>query len=125
MTGRDLVPIDPKRYARDKARVERGFWNKVRWTLGHVPFVEEAVAAYYCALDPQTPVQVKAVLLAALAYFVVPADMIPDFIAGVGFTDDATVLAAAVAIVAPAITERHRDKARNALRPEGPDREAA
>ena len=125
MTGRDLVPIDPKRYARDKARVERGFWRKVRWTLGHVPFVEEAVAAYYCALDPRTPVQVKAVLLAALAYFVVPADMIPDFIAGVGFTDDATVLAAAVAIVAPAITERHRDKARNALRPEGPDREAA
>ena len=125
MTGRDLVPIDPKRYARDKARVERGFWRKVRWTLGRVPFVEEAVAAYYCALDPRTPVQVKAVLLAALAYFVVPADMIPDFIAGVGFTDDATVLAAAVAIVAPAITERHRDKARNALRPEGPDREAA
>ena len=125
MTGRDLVPIDPKRYARDKARVERGFWRKVHWTLGRVPFVEEAVAAYYCALDPRTPVQVKAVLLAALAYFVVPADMIPDFIAGVGFTDDATVLAAAVAIVAPAITERHRDKARNALRPEGPDREAA
>ena len=125
MTGRDLVPIDPKRYARDKARVERGFWRKVRWTLGHVPFVEEAVAAYYCALDPRTPVQVKAVLLAALAYFVVPADMIPDFIAGVGFTDDATVLAAAVAIVAPAITEQHRDKARKALRPEGPDREAA
>jgi uncharacterized membrane protein YkvA (DUF1232 family) len=125
MTGRDLVPIDPKRYARDKARVERGFWRKVRWTLGHVPFVEEAVAAYYCALDPRTPVQVKAVLLAALAYFVVPADMIPDFIAGVGFTDDAAVLAAAIGIVAPAITERHRDKARHALRPEGPDREAA
>ena len=125
MTGRDLVPIDPKRYARDKARVERGFWNKVRWTLGHVPFVEEAVAAYYCALDPRTPVQVKAVLLAALAYFVVPADMIPDFIAGLGFSDDAAVLAAAIGIVAPAITERHRDKARKALHPEGPDREAA
>ena len=125
MAGRDLVPVDPKRYARDKARVEQGFWDKVRRTLGRVPFVEEAVAAYYCALDPKTPVQVKAVLLAALAYFVVPADMIPDFIAGVGFTDDATVLAAALAIVAPAITERHRDKARKALRPEGPDREAA
>ncbi len=125
MTGRDLVPIDPKRYARDKARVERGFWSKVRWTLGFVPFVEEAVAAYYCALDPKTPLQVKAVLLGALAYFVVPADMIPDFIAGLGFTDDAAVLAAAIGIVAPAITEQHRDKARNALRPADPDREAA
>lgn len=125
MTGRDLVPVDENRYARDKARVERDFWSKVRWTLGHVPFVEEAVAAYYCALDPKTPLQVKGVLLGALAYFVVPADLIPDFIAGLGFSDDAAVLAAAIGIVAPAITERHREKARSALRPERSDREAA
>ena len=85
MTGRELVPIDPESYARDKARVEQGFWNKVRRTLGHVPFVEEAVAAYYCAMDPQTPLQVKAILIGALAYFVVPTDMIPDFIAWFGF----------------------------------------
>ena len=125
MTGRDLVPIDPKQYARDKARVERGFWDKVRWTLGHVPFVEDAVAAYFCALDPKTPLRVKAVLLAALAYFVVPADMIPDFIAGFGFGDDAAVLATAIGMVAPAITDRHRHKARSALRPDGSEREAA
>jgi len=125
MTGRDLVPVDPKRYARDKAQVERGFWDKVRWTLGHVPFVEDAVAAYFCTLDPKTPLRVKAVLLAALAYFVVPADMIPDFIAGLGFSDDAAVLATAIGMVAPAITDRHRDKARSALRPNGADRKAA
>jgi uncharacterized membrane protein YkvA (DUF1232 family) len=125
MAGPDLVPIDPKRYARDKARLEGGFWDKVRHTLGRVPFVEEAVAAYYCALDPKTPLQVKAILLAALAYFVVPADMIPDFIAGFGFTDDAAVLAAALGIVAPAITEQHRDKAHNALHPENAEREVA
>ncbi len=125
MTGRDLIPIDPKKYARDKARVERGFWEKVRRTLGHVPFVEEAVAAYFCALDPKTPLRVKAVLLAALAYFVVPADMIPDVIAGFGFSDDAAVLATAIGMVAPAITERHRDKARSALHQDPSDREAA
>ncbi len=62
MTGRNLIPIDPKQYARDKARVERGFWDKVRWTVGRVPFVEVAVAAYFCALDPTTPFRVKAVL---------------------------------------------------------------
>lgn len=125
MAGRDLIPVDAKRYARDKARVEQGFWDKVRRTLGRVPFVEEAVAAYYCALDPKTPFQVKAILLGALAYFVMPADMIPDFIAGLGFTDDAVVLALAIRSVAPAITERHRDKARAALHPDGSDREAA
>ena len=125
MAGRDLIPVDAKRYARDKARVEQGFWDKVRWTLGRVPFVEEAMAAYYCALDPKTPLQVKAILLGALAYFVIPVDMIPDFIAGLGFTDDAVVLALAIRSVAPAITERHRNKARAALCPDGSDREAA
>ena len=34
----------------DKARVEQGFWDKVRRTLGRVPFVEEAVAAYEQAI---------------------------------------------------------------------------
>src|SRR3546814_3525110 len=53
---------------------------------------EEAAAAWYCARDPETSMRVKATLLAALAYFVMPADFIPDFVAVFGFTDDATVL---------------------------------
>jgi uncharacterized membrane protein YkvA (DUF1232 family) len=114
-SGRDLVPVDPERLKRDEAKVERGFWPKVRRTLGRVPFVEEAVAAYYCALDPQTPLQVKAILLGALAYFVVPTDMIPDFIAWLGYTDDAAVLAAAIRSVGGAIKDTHREKARSTL----------
>lgn len=101
--------------ARDRVMVKERFWAKVRRTLGRVPFLEDAIAAYYCAFDPATPFRVKAVLLAALAYFVVPTDMIPDFIATLGFTDDAVVLAAAIRSIAPAITERHRQKARAAL----------
>ncbi len=93
-----------------------GFWGKVRRTLGRVPFLDEAVAAYVCAADPETPRRVRAVLLGALGYFVVPADMIPDFIAGLGFTDDATVLAAAVATVRRHVTDDHRTRARAILR---------
>lgn len=115
MAGEEQVPIDPRRYARDKARVEKGFWTKVRRTLGRVPFVEDAVAAYYCAVDRETPVQVKAVLMGALAYFVLPTDAIPDFIAWLGFTDDAAVLAAALRTVAPHIKDHHRGRARAAL----------
>lgn len=106
------LPIDPRRYQRDKARVEKGFWAKVRRTLGRVPFLEEAVAAYFCAIDRQTPVQVKAILMAALAYFVLPVDTIPDFIAWLGFADDAAVLALAIRSVEPHIKERHRRRAR-------------
>ena len=113
--GKEIAPYHPRSHARDRSRVERGFWTKVRRTLGRVPFVEEAVAAYFCAIDRSTPLQVKAILMGALAYFVVPVDMIPDFIAALGFTDDAAVFYAALRIVAPHIKDRHRDRAREAL----------
>ena len=119
-SSRDLVPVDPEKYARDKARVERGFWPKVWRTLGRVPFIEEAIAAYFCAMDPRTPLPVKAILLGALAYFVMPADMIPDFIAWLGFTDDAMVLAVAIRSVAPAIKDSHRERARDLLDQQDP-----
>lgn len=117
-SGKDLVPIDEERYRRDKERVEKGFWPKVKRVMDRVPFIEEAVAAYYCARDPATPLQVKAVLIGALAYFVIPTDLLPDFIAWLGFTDDASVLAAAIRTVAPAITDQHRAKAKETLRRE-------
>lgn len=113
--GKEIAPYDPQRHARNRGRVERGFWTKVRRTLGRVPFVEEAVAAYFCAIDRDTPLRVKAILMGALAYFVVPTDMIPDFIAVLGFTDDAAVFYAALRMVAPYIKEPHRDRAREAL----------
>lgn len=102
-------------FARNRARVLEGLWPKVRATMGRVPFVEDAVAAYYCSFDPTTPFRVKAVLLGALAYFIVPSDMVPDFIAGLGYTDDAAVLFTALRTIGPAITEDHRERARDAL----------
>jgi uncharacterized membrane protein YkvA (DUF1232 family) len=113
--GKEIVPYDPETYAEDRGRVEAGFWAKVRKTLGQVPFVEEAVAAYYCAIDRDTPLQVKAIIMGALAYFVLPIDMIPDFIATMGFVDDAAVFYAALRVVAPHIKDRHHDKAREIL----------
>ncbi len=113
--GKELAPYDREAYARDRRRVEQGFWDKVRRTLGRVPFVEEAVAAYFCAIDRETPLQVKAIIVGALAYFVIPTDMVPDFIAGFGYTDDAAVFYAALRTIAPHIGERHRAQARRAL----------
>jgi uncharacterized membrane protein YkvA (DUF1232 family) len=54
-------------------------------------------------------------MLAALAYFVVPTDAIPDFIAGLGYTDDAAVFAAMLAIVGRHLKPRHREAARRAV----------
>ncbi|MEX2408312.1 MAG: YkvA family protein [Rhodovibrionaceae bacterium] len=115
MAKDELKNIDPETYQRDKARVERGFWPKVKRTLGQVPFLEDAVASYYVARDPKTPFQTKAILFGALGYFILPADVIPDIIALAGFTDDAAVLYAAIKAVTPHIKEPHRAKAREAL----------
>jgi len=115
MTKGNLIPYDTGKFARDRARVEEGFWKKLRRYARRVPFAEEAVAVYYCAIDPATPLQVKAVLFGALAYFVVPLDFMPDLMPWLGFTDDAAVLFAAIRTVTPHITDTHRARARRAL----------
>jgi uncharacterized membrane protein YkvA (DUF1232 family) len=107
---------DTSRYARDEARVRHGFWRKLRQFAAKLPFAEDLLAAYYCAFDRQTPVQVKMALMGALAYFVMPFDLAPDFLLLVGFADDAAVLAAAVRLVAVHIKPEHREAAAQALR---------
>ena len=94
---------------------ERRFWRKVRRVMARVPFAEDLLAAYFCAMDRNTPTYVRGVLLGALAYFVLPADMIPDVLAPLGFTDDASVIAAAIAAVGSHLQPRHRDQARGRL----------
>jgi uncharacterized membrane protein YkvA (DUF1232 family) len=116
MTGRDLTLHELEKLKQDRKRTEEGFWRKLRRYAGRIPFVDELLAAYYCAVDPATPLRVKAVLYGALAYFVLPVDLIPDWIAGIGFTDDAAVLALAVRSILPHIKDHHRDAARSAIR---------
>jgi len=104
--------VDAEKLADDERIVAGGFWDKLRRTAGRVPFVEDALAAYYCATDRATPLFVKAVLMGALAYFVIPTDVIPDFIVGLGYTDDASVLAAALAAVRANLRASHYAAAR-------------
>ena len=59
--------------------------------------------------------RVRATLLAALAYFVMPFDFVPDLLALIGFSDDVAVIAAAIAMVRGSITPAHREAARKAL----------
>jgi uncharacterized membrane protein YkvA (DUF1232 family) len=66
-------------------------------------------------MDRDTPTYVRGILLGAIAYFVLPADMIPDVLAPLGFTDDASVIAAALAAVGSHLQPRHRVQARDRL----------
>jgi uncharacterized membrane protein YkvA (DUF1232 family) len=109
----------PAVLARNEQTVREGFWCKLRRVIGRLPFTEDLVAAYFCAVDPMTPLPARAALVAALAYFVVPVDLIPDFLAGFGYSDDATALATAIGIAGSYMRPEHRVAARRALlRPE-------
>ena len=92
----------------DEEKVKRGFFKTLKKAAGQVPYSEEVVASYYCAIDHVTPKRSKAALISALAYFVLPVDAIPDIIPGVGFTDDWGILAAAIGYAVKAITDDHR-----------------
>jgi uncharacterized membrane protein YkvA (DUF1232 family) len=92
--------------------VKQNFWPKLQQNLARVPFAEDVVAAWYCAFDSRTPIKVRGTLLAALAYFILPFDVIPDFILGLGFTDDLAVLMTAFTLVKANITQEHRDRAK-------------
>lgn len=99
----------------DEINVRDGFWRTAKRAARKIPFMEDVVAAYYCALDHKTPLRAKGILFGALAYFVLPADAIPDIVFGLGFTDDIAVLTAAIAAMRTHVTPAHRLAAKQAL----------
>lgn len=113
-----LKPESEEKQKSRAAKVRAAFWKTVRKAAGNIPFMEDVVASYYCALDPKTPARVRGILLAALAYFVMPFDIIPDMLAVVGFTDDIAVLTIAISAVRAYITDAHYQAARKSLEKE-------
>ncbi len=119
LIGEILEPGDEDRQEKREKNVREKFWATTRRAARKVPFMDEVVAAYFCAMDPNTPAKVRGILLAALAYFVLPLDMIPDFLIFVGFGDDVAILTAALAAVRSNITDAHRLAAKKALEETG------
>ena len=111
----DLENGSDEKLARDRARVERRFWPKLKTLALKLPFLEDLLAAYYCAFDRNTPRHVQFTLFGALAYFVMPFDVFPDMLPLLGLTDDAAVIATALRLVSSHIRTEHYDAARAAI----------
>lgn len=91
--------------------VKKSFWSKTKKFAGKIPFTREAIAMYYCAMDAKTPLWAKGIAFGALAYFISPIDAIPDALIGLGFTDDAAVIAAGIKAISGQVKEEHKQKA--------------
>jgi uncharacterized membrane protein YkvA (DUF1232 family) len=120
MSGRGEIPadvLDPSRALApitvrvNEARVRRGFLPKIKRVASKIPFASDALSVFWCVRDKDTPTAAKGLMFAALAYFVLPTDVVPDFLAGIGFTDDAAVMAALLAVVGKNIKPRHKEAA--------------
>ena len=92
-TSKSAVAEDPS--------VGDAFWDKLRRyaRVAGRTVVERALRLYYASQDPATPPWARRAIYAGLAYFLLPFDLIPDFIPAVGYTDDAATLLATLAFV--------------------------
>jgi uncharacterized membrane protein YkvA (DUF1232 family) len=94
---------------------EEGFWTKAR-AIGRKAgrkVLENALILYALLTDNETPAWAKAGILAALGYFVMPFDAIPDPLPGIGLADDALVLALLLAELKGLATDDIRQRARD------------
>lgn len=97
---------------------EKSFWEKLADHAADAgkEVVLSALKLYYAAIEKNTPIWAQGVAFAALAYFISPIDAIPDFTPGIGYMDDAGVLATAITSIATYITAQVSKQAANKLK---------
>jgi len=77
--------------------------SKVGFKLG-AELLFYIMLLYYLLSDKNVPLRNKLIITAALGYFILPTDLIADFIPVLGFSDDAAFLSYAISSVSSAIT---------------------
>lgn len=99
--------------AKDKKISERKIIQKIRSAVHSLSSdaVNQVFTLYYTLRAPATPMWCKTVILGSLAYFISMIDGIPDLTPFLGYTDDISVMAAAIATVAQYITPEIKQKA--------------
>ena len=97
----------------DSSVIDEGILRKVLIKAGRT-IAQPALEAYEMVIDPYTPPQARATMLAALAYLIMPLDLVPDLIPIAGFSDDLVALTAVISLwnshITPAIRYRATQK---------------
>ena len=100
MSENNKVPADTSSYKKHYS--DSKFWEKAK-SLGK-KVLEPALLLYYVMKSPDTPFSIKTTIAGALGYLILPIDLIPDFIVGLGYTDDLAALLAVVKMCSDYIT---------------------
>jgi uncharacterized membrane protein YkvA (DUF1232 family) len=86
--------IDEDEYRRRARKVDDTFETKMDKVGEKLRFAQDLVALYRYFRDGRVAWQKKTIVVAALLYFVLPLDAIPDFAPFVGYLDDFGVILA-------------------------------
>lgn len=88
------------------------FIRFIRGTGQHLRFLPKLMTIFYCMQDKDTPKFVKLALMGALGYVILPLDVISDVFIGIGWLDDAAVIAAALRFAGAYVKPEHIEKVR-------------
>ena len=94
---------------------ENSFWDKIKNYAKEAgrEIVKDALTLFYAI--PNASPEEKAIIIGALGYFILPVDLIPDFIYVAGFTDDAAWLTFSLKEAKNAVTPEVIAKAKHTV----------
>lgn len=113
---KNLENVEMEKYQKDFS--EDGLWDKMtnKVQAAGIGLIYKALQLYYAAQNPACPAKVKAGIYAALGYFIVPFDLIPDFTPAVGYADDLSAVGAALVMAQMYIDETVKQKSKDRIR---------
>ena len=97
---------------------ESGLWKKVKSVAkkAGIKTIYMVLLLHYVLKSHYVPLEDKAKIYGALGYFILPIDLIPDFIPVVGYSDDVAALAFALHAVWKNVTPEIKEQAQRKLR---------
>jgi uncharacterized membrane protein YkvA (DUF1232 family) len=94
------------------------FWRKLRGMVASAgqKTLFSSLVLFHCLREHDTPAWARGVIVGALGYLILPSDLIPDILPGIGYGDDWSTIVVALGTVAAYIKETHKQRANEQLR---------
>ena len=70
------------------------------------------LVSYYLISDSSIPLKVRGIFMGSLGYFILPTDLVADFLPVIGFTDDIALVSYVIANAVEYITPEIKEKAK-------------
>jgi uncharacterized membrane protein YkvA (DUF1232 family) len=93
---KDQQDMNLKKYEKEYSESE--LWKKIGEVakMAGLRVIYYVLLLYYSLQSDSVSLKEKALIIGALGYFILPVDLVPDFIIGLGYGDDAAALVAVV-----------------------------